>query len=283
MVIAVFVITFIVQAFQIPSESMENTLLIGDYLLVDKLRYGGSSFWDFFMPYKQVQRGDVIVFRYPVHPTQHFVKRVVGVPGDRVRLINRQVYVNGHPLQEPYVRYSSGMHDTFRDEFPRLNLPVPGLEGGWWLEMKKLVEDGELIIPQGNYFVLGDNRDESLDSRYWGFVPQENVIGRPLLIYWSVRNADQDMPASPTPGDKLYSLRLCSDPCVPNDPVGPHISGGSIRSEMNVGARKTPVPKKERQSKPGRKAARDYSRVSGLAGGSAGDRAVHHHVRPAGL
>ena len=117
-VIAVFVITFIVQAFQIPSESMENTLLIGDYLLVDKLRYGGSSFTDHFMPYKQVRRGDVIVFRYPVHPTQHFVKRVVGVPGDRVRLINRQVFVNGHPLQEPYVRYSSGMHDTFRDEFP---------------------------------------------------------------------------------------------------------------------------------------------------------------------
>jgi len=202
-VIAVFVITFIVQAFQIPSESMENTLLIGDYLLVDKLRYGGNSFSDLFMPYRQVQRGDVIVFRYPVHPTQHFVKRVVGVPGDRVRLINRQVYINGHPLQESYVRYSSGMHDTFRDEFPRLNLPVPGLEGGWWLEMKKLVEDDELIIPQGNYFVLGDNRDESLDSRYWGFVPQENVIGRPLLIYWSVRNTDQDMPVSPTPGDKL--------------------------------------------------------------------------------
>src|SRR5438874_8564744 len=97
-VIAVFVITFIVQAFQIPSESMENTLLIGDYLLVDKLRYGGSRFWDLFMPYRGVHRGDIIVFRYPVHPSQHFVKRVVGVPGDRVRLVNRQVYVNGKPL-----------------------------------------------------------------------------------------------------------------------------------------------------------------------------------------
>jgi signal peptidase I len=203
-VIAVFVITFIVQAFQIPSESMENTLLIGDYLLVDKFRYGGGKFWDLFMPYRRVQRGDIIVFRYPVHPTQHFVKRVVGVPGDRVRLINRQVYVNGNPLQEPYARYSSHSHDAFRDEFPRLNLPVPGLEGTWWLEMKKLVEDDELIIPQGNYFVLGDNRDESLDSRYWGFVPQENVIGRPLLIYWSVRNADPDMPGSPTASDRLY-------------------------------------------------------------------------------
>jgi len=90
-VIAVFVITFIVQAFQIPSESMQNTLLIGDYLLVDKMRYGGAEVWDWLMPYRQVRRGDIIVFRYPVHPTQHFVKRVVGVPGDRVRLINRQV------------------------------------------------------------------------------------------------------------------------------------------------------------------------------------------------
>ena len=101
-VIAVFVITFIVQAFQIPSESMQNTLLIGDYLLVDKMRYGGAGLWDWMMPYRQVHRGDIIVFRYPVHPTQHFVKRVVGVPGDRVRLINHQVYVNGNPLQEPY-------------------------------------------------------------------------------------------------------------------------------------------------------------------------------------
>src|ERR1700704_4568160 len=96
-VIAVFVVTFLVQAFQIPSESMENTLLIGDYLLVDKFRYGGGGFWDFFMPYRQVRRGDIVVFRYPVHPSQHFVKRVVGVPGDRVRLVTRQVYINNIP------------------------------------------------------------------------------------------------------------------------------------------------------------------------------------------
>src|ERR1700731_2408146 len=142
-VIAVFVITFIIQAFQIPSESMENTLLIGDYLLVDKLCYGGSRFLDRILPYRAVHRGDIVVFHYPVHPSEHFVKRVVGVPGDRIRLINRQVYVNGSPLQEPYVRYSSRVHDAFRDDFPRLNLPVPGLEGDWWLEMKKLVEDDQ--------------------------------------------------------------------------------------------------------------------------------------------
>lgn len=203
-VIAVFVITFIIQAFQIPSESMENTLLIGDYLLVDKLRYGGGGFLDHVLPYRPVRRGDIVVFHYPVHPSEHFVKRVVGVPGDRVRLINRRVYVNGTPLTESYVRYTAVAHDVFRDEFPRLDNAVPGLEGRWWLQMRKLVEDGELIIPEGHYFVLGDNRDESLDSRYWGFVPRENIIGRPLLIYWSVRSVEDEMPASSTPSDKLY-------------------------------------------------------------------------------
>jgi signal peptidase I len=203
-VIAVFVIVFVVQAFQIPSESMENTLLIGDYLLVDKLHYGGGATWNYLMPYRPVRRGDIIVFRYPLNPTQHFVKRVVGVPGDRVRLINRQVWVNGSPLHENYVVHRSPAHDVYRDEFPRLNLPVPGLDGAWWLQMKKLVEDGELIVPQGSYFVLGDNRDESSDSRYWGFVPRENIIGRPLLIYWSLRGAGEDMQFASTPGDKLY-------------------------------------------------------------------------------
>jgi signal peptidase I len=203
-VIAVFVITFIIQAFQIPSESMENTLLIGDYLLVDKLRYGGGKFLDRILPYRAVHRGDIVVFHYPVHPSEHFVKRVVGVPGDRIRLINRKVYVDGVPLTESYVRYSSMVHDVFRDEFPQVDVLPPGLEGDWWLQMKKLVEDRELIVPEGHYFVLGDNRDESLDSRYWGFVPRENIIGRPLLIYWSVRSTEDDLPLSASPSDKLY-------------------------------------------------------------------------------
>ena len=102
-VIAVFVITFVVQAFQIPSESMENTLLIGDYLLVDKFCYGGNGFWDHFMPYKPVRRGDVVVFHYPVNPEQHFVKRVIGIPGDRVRIVAGKVFVNGNLMAEDYV------------------------------------------------------------------------------------------------------------------------------------------------------------------------------------
>src|SRR6266404_3763274 len=104
-VIAVFVITFVVQAFQIPSESMENTLLIGDYLLVDKLCYGGGGVGDPIIPYRQIHRGDIIVFHYPVNPAQHFVKRVVGVPGDRIHLVKKHVFINGVPLKEPYVRF----------------------------------------------------------------------------------------------------------------------------------------------------------------------------------
>jgi signal peptidase I len=202
-VIAVFVIAFVVQAFQIPSESMERTLLIGDYLLVDKLTYGGGGIADRIMPYQPIRRGDIVVFHYPVHPSQHFVKRVVGVPGDHIRLVDRQVEVNGRFLNEPYAIHLSPMHDTFRDEFPRGGA-APQVEAGWWLQMKKLVEDGELIVPEKSYFVLGDNRDESLDSRYWGFVPRENIIGRPLLIYWSLRNTSDDLPASAGASDKLY-------------------------------------------------------------------------------
>ena len=202
-VIAVFVITFVVQAFQIPSESMEDTLLIGDYLLVDKLRYGGGTFWDHLIPYRQVRRGDIVVFHYPVNPAQHFVKRVVGVPGDRVRLIKGQVYVNGNPLTEPYVRRSSFVPDVYRDDFPQL-MDVPGETANWAQQMRQWTENKQLIIPEDSYFVLGDNRDESLDSRYWGFVPRENIIGRPLLIYWSVRSVNDDLSAASRPGDKLY-------------------------------------------------------------------------------
>lgn len=195
-VIAVFVITFIVQAFQIPSQSMENTLLVGDYLLVNKLCYGGGGIGDYLVPYQKIRRGDIIVFLYPVDPKQHFVKRVIGVPGDRLRLVNKKVFINGRPLEEPYARYLEPPNNMFRDNFPRTDIPALGMEGKWWLEMRKLVDDGELIVPQGDYFVMGDNRDDSQDSRYWGFVPQENVVGRPLIIYWSVRDWDEN--PSPT-------------------------------------------------------------------------------------
>jgi signal peptidase I len=201
-VIAVFVITYVVQAFQIPSVSMENTLLIGDYLLVDKLCYGGSG--SFLVPYRPIRRGDIIVFHYPVNPSQHFVKRVIGVPGDRIRLVNKRVFVNGTPLPEPYVRYFKPERNFFRDDFPRLDVLDPGINADWWVQMPKLVEDGQLIVPEGHYFAMGDNRDDSSDSRYWGFVPRENIVGRPLLIYWSIRNLDNDLPIPASVGDRLY-------------------------------------------------------------------------------
>ncbi len=201
-VIAVFVITFVVQAFQIPSPSMENTLLVGDYLLVNKLCYGGGSVGDYLMPYRRVQRGDIVVFHYPVNPAQHFVKRVIGVPGDRLRLINKRVFVNGVAQKEPYAQFSRSANDLFRDNFPRLDVAA-GETPEWWVQLSKLVEDGQLIVPQGHYFVMGDNRDDSYDSRYWGFVPQANIIGRPLLIYWSVKEPDSEAAGPVTVAGKL--------------------------------------------------------------------------------
>jgi signal peptidase I len=203
-VIAIFVITFIVQAFQIPSESMENTLLVGDYLLVNKLCYGGSGAGDHLMPYQKIARGDIIVFHYPVDPQQHFVKRVIGLPGDKLRLVNKKVFINGRPLDEPYVKFLEPVNVPFRDNFPRTDIPALGLDGKWWLEMRKLVEDGQLIVPEGHYFAMGDNRDDSQDSRYWGFVPRENIIGTPLVIYWSVKDWDRNPPD--TVGGRLHHL-----------------------------------------------------------------------------
>src|SRR5260370_40203274 len=130
-VIAVFVITFLVQAFQIPSESMENTLLIGDYLLVDKVHYANGGLWSPILPYADIKRGDIIVFRYPVHPEEHFVKRVVALPGDRVRLSHKRVFVNGRPEAETYVVHQRNDFDRYRDDFPQLDA-APGQDAHWF-------------------------------------------------------------------------------------------------------------------------------------------------------
>jgi signal peptidase I len=201
--IAIFVITFLVQAFTIPSESMEKTLLVGDYLLVDKAHFGeGWAHW--FMPYSKIQRQEIVVFRYPVHPTMYFVKRVIGLPGDRVRLIDKKVFVNGEPLNEPYVVYSRPF-DMFRDDFPNGPRWASDIDAHWTIEMRRLVEDKQLIVPENCYFVMGDNRDDSLDSRYWGFVPRENIVGRPLVIYFSMGAREVEAPPT-SMGDKLWLL-----------------------------------------------------------------------------
>jgi signal peptidase I len=185
-VMAVFLITFAVQAFQIPSESMEKTLLIGDYLLVDKAHYAKPGLFGWLFPYRQVHRQDIIVFSNPVNPQQHFVKRVVGVPGDHVRLINKHVYVNGVRQPDEYATFQWGQRDRFRDDFPNGGFFADRIASKWFVQAQKLIDDDQLIIPEGSYFVLGDNRDDSYDSRYWGLVPAENVVGRPLVIYWSM-------------------------------------------------------------------------------------------------
>src|ERR1700726_890671 len=177
--------TTLVQAFVIPTGSMEDTLLIGDHLLVDKLAYAPSgSVSKYILPYEEPKHGDIIVFRYPVDISQTFVKRTIGVPGDHIKIINQQVYRNGVKLNEPYVYHKNPYPDSFRDNFPssepNLMLSDPARE-----MLANNVVNGEVVVPPNSFFAMGDNRDNSLDSRYWGFVPRENIIGKPLLIFWS--------------------------------------------------------------------------------------------------
>jgi signal peptidase I len=183
-ILLLFGTTSLVQAFVIPTGSMEDTLLIGDHLLVDKLAfspYGSVS--KHILPYTDVKRGDIIVFRYPVDIRQTFVKRAIGVPGDRIRLVDKQLILNGNKVQEPYVYHKTEYIDTYRDNFPgEPNVHVA--ESAMDMLMNH-VQGGEVVVPPGFIFAMGDNRDSSLDSRYWGFVPRDNIIGKPLIIYWS--------------------------------------------------------------------------------------------------
>jgi signal peptidase I len=203
-VVALFFVTFIAQAFQIPSASMESTLKTGDYLLVDKAVYGAGAG---LLPYREVTRGDVIVFRYPPKPQLYFVKRVVAVPGDRVRMVNKGLYVNGRPAGDPYAVHSDRRYDFYRDDFPELRWIPASVDARWRRQLSDSIDDaGELVVPPGSYFVLGDNRDNSQDSRYWGFVPRANVVGRPLIIYWSLRSDDPASALTAARGDTLSSL-----------------------------------------------------------------------------
>jgi signal peptidase I len=170
---------------------MEKTLLVGDYLLVDKARFGPSL--GGLLPGRDVQRGDIVVFHYPVHPENYFVKRVVAVPGDRVRIVDKQLIVNGRLQPDGFTQHIDPRFDGYRDDFPQLRFAPANVDPHWWVEMHRQTrDDGDLVVPPGEYFVLGDNRDDSQDSRYWGFVPQENIIGRPLVIYWSVKDWDHN-------------------------------------------------------------------------------------------
>lgn len=188
-VIALFIMTFTVQPFRIPSESMEPTLLVGDFLLVNK-QISPEVSPRVFAPTSQIHRGDLIVFHYPVDPSLHLVKRVVGLPGDHLRLRDGHAYVDGHALTEPYAVFRPSAPDGYRDDFPRMASADPGVDSRWWIQMHSLVSNGEITVPSDSYFVLGDNRNDSEDSRYWGFVPRSAIVGKPFLIYFSLKNLD---------------------------------------------------------------------------------------------
>jgi signal peptidase I len=186
LVVGLFIITFCLQAFEIPSSSMENTLLIGDHVFVDRVTPAPKTTWFPLIPYRRIHREDIIVFLSPAEPGLFVVKRVIGIPGDKIHLQDGTVYRNGEALKEPYVIRSRGDYNPYRDNFPTIApMEGTGVTPEWRLIMGEHIQDGNLVVPPDSYFAMGDNRDVSYDSRYWGFIPRENIVGRPMFIYWS--------------------------------------------------------------------------------------------------
>jgi signal peptidase I len=169
-ILALFIRTFVVQAFKIPTGSMEPNLLVGDHLLVNKFIFAptASTAERVLLPMRPLQRGDIAVFKFPEEPERDFIKRVIGLPGDTIELKQRQVFINGAKVEEPYAHYlfpqGEGDESTVFDVRERY---------------------GPVTVPADHYFMMGDNRDNSQDSRYWGFLPAHYVKGRALMIYWS--------------------------------------------------------------------------------------------------
>ena len=195
LVTGLFIITFIVQAFEIPSSSMEDTLLIGDHVFVNRERFAPPTRWiGPLLPYQDIRRGDIVVFLHPAEPGLYVVKRIIGIPGDRLHMRDGVVYRNGQKLDEPYVLHQGSIpYDPYRDNFPA----VPPSDAfnvtpEWQQSLPSHLQGEDLVVPSDSYFGMGDNRDVSYDSRYWGFIPKPNVIGRPMFVYWSFKTpADQ--------------------------------------------------------------------------------------------
>ena len=187
LVTGLFIITFMLQAFTIPSSSMENTLLIGDHVFVDRILLAPATKWiSKLIPYRAPHRGDVFVFLHPAEPGLYVVKRIMGLPGDRIHLQDGQVYRNGEKLDEPYIYPPTGQYVAYRDSFPAVQPnPYEEVTPEWRAELPQFLKNGDIVVPPNSVFAMGDHREVSLDSRYWGFVPFENIIGRPMFIYWS--------------------------------------------------------------------------------------------------
>ena len=200
--------TFIAEATVIPTGSMERTILIGDHVFLNKLLYGPQfpyTSWR-IPPLKPIHRGDIIAFRYPRNPSVMYVKRAMALGGDVIRIVNKRVWVNGRLLNEPYAQYQYPVIQPLRDNFPPSlsevgTLPAAwGLDPGWAREMPSYIKPDGLHVPEGYIFAMGDNRDNSADSRFWGFVPEGNVVGEPLFVYWSY-----DAPTRDWTSDDLLS------------------------------------------------------------------------------
>jgi signal peptidase I len=201
--VGLFVMTFVFQNFEIPSASMEKTLLIGDHVLVDRVTLAPPTHWAPFVHYRDVRRGDIIVFYkpHPESPDLFLVKRCIGIPGDRIHLEHGIVYLNGVAQNEPYAQQPIADDDIqhayspYRDDFP--TIPVDPNDSNvtpeWALELPNHIVDGDLVVPPGNVFAMGDNRTESLDGRFWGFVPRENIVGRPMFVYWSFETPEDQI------------------------------------------------------------------------------------------
>ena len=177
-ILALFVRTWVVQAFKIPTGSMENNLLIGDHLLVNKFVFGPTplAIGRALLPVRDVRRGDIVVFKYPEEPDRDFIKRVIGLPGETIELKNKKVHINGQPLEEPYVHFLTAPSNDYQEVTS--------------YDVRERF--GPVTVPADQYFVMGDNRDNSQDSRYWGFLPRGHVKGKALLIYWSYESGRED-------------------------------------------------------------------------------------------
>ena len=201
-----FVSTSLAWSYVVPTGSMQDTILIGDHIIVDKLAYSpAGTLAKHLLPYQEPKHGDIFVFQYPVDKSQTLVKRVIGVPGDHIKIVNKQVFRNGRALTEPYAFFKTNSSSYYRDNFPA---PLASIDTGFDAARDPFVREmyehhiaqGEVIVPPASFFAMGDNRDNSLDSRYWGFVPRDNIVGKPVLIYWSY-DAPTDELTSGSVGD----------------------------------------------------------------------------------
>lgn len=209
LVIGLFVITFIFQNFEIPSSSMEKTLLIGDHVLVDRMTFAPPAKWMPLIPYRNIRRGDIIVFYKPGEPKLFLVKRVIGIPGDHLHLDHGVVYLNGKVQNMPYATLPqddgnpNDAYYPYRDDFPAVTPPEDSdVTASWMVDLPNHIQNGDLVVPAGDYFAMGDNRMVSLDSRYWGFVPRANIIGRPMFVYWSFITPEDQIDKT-SMGDRL--------------------------------------------------------------------------------